>query len=77
MYKSSSAEIEEAMKYGMTRGIAWAIGFIGGDAHDMPTLAADMAKNAGIHDREELREAGVDEFDLAQIGDILPEIAES
>lgn len=67
--------LDGGIKKGMTRGIAWAMGFIGGSAHAMPTIAADMARNAGIRDIKELREAGVDDFDIEQIGDILPEDA--
>jgi hypothetical protein len=67
---------EEAIAEGLTRGIAWAMGFVGGTAHDEPDLARDMARNAGIRDKKELRAAGVDQFDLDQIGDILPEEAE-
>jgi len=64
------------VKIGMIRGIAWAMGFVGGDTYDKPTIAADMARTAGIHNKKELREAGVDEYDIAQIGEVLPEIEE-
>lgn len=66
---------EDGIKIGMTRGIAWAMGFVGGSAYDLPTIAADMARNAGIRDKKELREAGVDDYDLEEIGDIIPDEA--
>lgn len=66
-------DIEKALADGITRGIAWSMGFIGGKSHDMPTVAKDMANNAGIKSIQELVDAGVDQFDIDQIGDILPD----
>jgi hypothetical protein len=59
----------DAINIGITRGIAWAMGFIAG-SYDMPTIAQAMARNAGIKSIEELKENGVDQFDIDKIGDI-------
>jgi hypothetical protein len=68
---SSGAEREAALKDGLTRGIAWAIGFIKSQ-YDYDSVARDMARNAGIKDKAELLAAGVDQYDLDCIGDVLP-----
>jgi len=60
-------------KDGLTRGIALSIGFLEG-AHGLTSIAEDLARNTGIRDKKELIEAGVDQYDLDQIGDVLPDV---
>lgn len=65
-------ELKKARDDGFTTGIAWSAGWInkyGGGPQD----AIQLLSLAGIKDKKELREAGVDEFDLECIGDLLPE----
>lgn len=66
--------VEAEKKDSFTQGVAWAIGFLSG-AHGEDSIARDMANNAGIHSKDELRAAHVDQWDLDQIGNAIPEHA--
>lgn len=40
--KKHKEDIEKALADGITRGIAWSMGFIGGKSHDMPPVQVEQ-----------------------------------
>lgn len=71
-HKKKDRIFKRGIEIGMTRGIAWAIGFVNSEYYK-DTIASSMARAAGIISKKELREADVDEYDLIQIGNVIPE----
>ena len=67
-------DYEKGCSDGLTCGIALAAGIIY-QYHGEDTIAKELLRSAGIHDKKELIEAGVDQVDLDNIGDLLPDVA--
>lgn len=61
----------KARENGLTAGIALAVGLM----HKHGMNAQNILSECGIADKKELRDAGVEQFDLDNIGDLLPEEA--
>jgi hypothetical protein len=75
-YKIAKKENEKAItnkvwKNGLTCGIAYSIGLLKTNYHE--GAAECLLKESGIKSKSELRAAGCEQFDIDNIGDLLPE----
>jgi hypothetical protein len=58
-------------KNGLMCGIAYSIGLLNANFHE--GAAELLLEESGIKSKRELRDAGCEEFDIENIGDLLPE----
>lgn len=63
--------IERTGKNGLTCGIAYAAGIL--NRYHGRQAAQFVLKESGMKSLQELRDAGCEEFDIENIGDLLPE----
>jgi hypothetical protein len=69
--KENEKANDQAGRNGLTRGIAYAAGIL--NQYHSVQAAEFVLKESGIKSKSELRSAGCEEFDIENIGDILPE----